>query len=43
MQFSSLKLVSYFLKKLLNAGSVEIIGVPLNCGAGMGMEVPCIH
>ena len=36
-------LVSYFLERSFNTGSVEITGAPLNRGAGMRMEVPCIY
>ena len=36
-------LVSYFLERSFNTGSVEITGAPPNRGAGMGMEVPCIY
>ena len=36
-------LVSYFLERPLNAGSVEVTAVPLNRGARMGMEVLCIY
>ena len=43
MPYNLAPLVSYFLERDLNTGSVEITGVPLNRGAGMGMEVPCIY
>ena len=36
-------LVSYFLERPLNTGSVEIAGAPVIRGAGMRMEVPYIH
>ena len=36
-------LVSYFLERPLNTGSVEITGAPLNRGAGVVMGIPCIY
>lgn len=36
-------LMFYFLSRDFNRGIVEIKGQPLNRGAGMGMEVPCIY
>ncbi len=35
-------LIFFFLARNVNKGMVEITGDPLNRGAGMGMEVPCI-
>ena len=36
-------LIYYFLVRDINKGMAEITGMPLNRGAGMGMEVPCIY
>ena len=36
-------LIYYFLIRDVYKGMAEISGMPLNCGAGMGMEVPCIY
>ena len=36
-------LISYFLVREVNKGMVEIKGQPVNRGAGMGMEVPCVY
>ena len=33
----------YFLVRDVNKGMAEITRMPLNRGAGMGMEVPCIY
>ena len=35
-------LIFYFLLRDVNKGMVEIVGQPVNRGAGMGMEVPCV-
>ena len=34
--------VFYILSRSFNSGTGELKGQPLNRGAGMGMEVPCI-
>ena len=36
-------LLSYFLLRDVNKGLVEMTGQPVNRGAGMGMEVPCVY
>ena len=36
-------LISYFLLREVNKGMVEMTGQPVNRGAGMGMEVPCVY
>ena len=36
-------LIFYFLLRDVNKGMVEIVGQPVNRGAGMGMEVPCVY
>ena len=36
-------LIYYFLVRDVNKGMAEITGMPLNHGAGMGMEVHCIY
>lgn len=35
-------LLFYFLDRDVNKGFAEVTAVPLNHGAGMGMEVPCV-
>ena len=35
--------VFYYLSRPCNRGVVEITGMKINCGAGYGLEVPCIY
>lgn len=36
-------LISPFLARDFNKGTVEITGTRVNCSAGYGLEVPCVY
>ena len=36
-------IVSAFFKRNVNKGVAEVIGERVNCGAGYGLEVPCMY
>jgi len=36
-------IVTHFISKPTNRGSVEVCGKAVNRGGGLGMEIPCVY
>ena len=36
-------IVTHFISKSTNQGSVEVFGEAVNRGGGLGMEIPCVY
>ena len=37
------RVISFFLKKNESVGYCEVTGERVNCGAGLGLKIPCVY